>query len=65
MAMEKRDLHNEVKKMKSLLETTSRLIWEHPEVGGNEKESADYFRKLLGGEGFKIVNEELVKLMGS
>ena len=33
MAMEKRDLHNEVKKMKSLLETTSRLIWEHPEVG--------------------------------
>ena len=56
--MEKRDLHNEVKKMKSLLETTSRLIWEHPEVGGNEKESADYFRKLLGGEGFKIVNEE-------
>lgn len=58
MAMEKRDLHNEVKKMKSLLETTSRLIWEHPEVGGNEKESADYFRKLLGGEGFKIVNEE-------
>ena len=54
MAMEKRDLHNEVKKMKSLLETTSRLIWEHPEVGGNEKESADYFRKLLGGEGLRL-----------
>ena len=36
----------------------SRIIWGHPEAGGNEKESADYFRKLFGDEGFKIVNEE-------
>lgn len=56
--MKKEDLRNEVKKMKSLLETVSRIIWGHPEAGGNEKESADYFRKLFGDEGFKIVNEE-------
>lgn len=58
MEMEKKDLHNEVKKMKSLLESACRTIWEHPETGGNEKASADYFRKLLDEEGFKIVNEE-------
>ena len=58
MKMEKKDLHNEVKKMKSLLESACRTIWEHPEIGGNEKASADYFRKLIGEEGFKIINEE-------
>lgn len=56
--MKKSDLHNEVKKMASLLESSCRIIWEHPETGGSEKESADYFRKILGNEGFKIVNEE-------
>lgn len=56
--MKKSDLHNEVKKMASLLESSCRIIWEHPETGGSEKESADYFRKVLGNEGFKIVNEE-------
>lgn len=56
--MEKKDLHNEVEKLKGVLESACRTIWEHPEEGGNEKESADYFRKLLGGEGFRIVNEE-------
>ncbi len=56
--MKKSDLHNEVKKMRSLLESSCRFIWERPEEGGNEKESADYFRKILGDEGFKIVNEE-------
>ena len=56
--MKKSDLHDEVKKMRSLLETSCRMIWEHPEDGGNEKMSADYFRKILGDEGFKIVNEE-------
>lgn len=56
--MKKSDLHNEVKKMASLLESSCKIIWEHPETGGSEKESADYFRKILGNEGFKIVNEE-------
>lgn len=56
--MKKSDLNNEVKKMASLLESSCRIIWEHPETGGSEKESADYFRKILGNEGFKIVNEE-------
>lgn len=56
--MEKKDLHNEVKKMEALLQSSCRTIWENPETGGNEKESADYFRKILKDEGFKIVNEE-------
>ena len=41
MKMEKKDLHLEVKKMESLLQTSCRTIWENPEVGGNEKASAD------------------------
>lgn len=56
--MVKKDLHNEVKKMEPLLRSTSRIIWENPEVGGTEKKAADYFRKLLGDEGFTIVDEE-------
>ena len=58
MKMEKKDLHLEVKKMESLLQTSCRTIWENPEVGGNEKASADYFRRLLDAEGFHIINEE-------
>jgi len=56
--MVKQDLHNEVKNMESLLQSTCRTIWEHPEVGGTEKRSADYFRQMLKDEGFTIVNEE-------
>ncbi|MGN0406444.1 MAG: amidohydrolase [Bariatricus sp.] len=56
--MEKKDLHLEVKKMESLLQASCRTIWENPEVGGTEKASADYFRKLLEAEGFHITNEE-------
>lgn len=56
--MKKKDLHNEVKMMEALLKSSCRTIWEHPEEGGNEKESANYFRRLLGNEGFKIVNED-------
>lgn len=56
--MEKKDLHDEVKKMEPLLKSSCRTIWENPEAGGNEKESAEYFRRILKDEGFKIVNEE-------
>ena len=56
--MGKKELHNEVRKMESLLQSTCRTIWGNQEIGGTEQESADYFRKLLGDEGFNIVNEE-------
>ena len=56
--MKKKDLHLEVKKMESLLQSSCRTIWENPEVGGTEKASADYFKEMLEEEGFKIVNEE-------
>ena len=58
MKMKKKDLHLEVKKMESLLQSSCRTIWENPEVGGTEKASADYFKEMLEEEGFKIVNEE-------
>lgn len=55
--MNKKDIHLEVKQMEAQLQNACRTIWKNPEVGGMEKASADYFRKLLDEEGFKIVNE--------
>lgn len=56
--MTKKEVHQIVKSLDSLCQDSCQKLWNHPEVGGEEKESADYFRKLLSEEGFVIVNEE-------
>lgn len=56
--MTKKELHEIVKSLDSFCQTSCRTLWNHPEVGGEEKESADYFRKALSEEGFVIVNAE-------
>lgn len=55
--MYKQLVFDEVEKQESMIKDSCSFIWNHPETGGNEKESADYFRDLLSKEGFKIVNE--------
>ena len=59
--MTKKEVHQIVKSLDSLCQDSCQKLWNHPEVGGEEKESADYFRKLLSEEGFVIVNEEQLK----
>ncbi len=56
--MTKQDIFDEVQKLEGLCNESCRFIWNHPETGGGEKESADYMRNLLKSEGFVIVNEE-------
>ena len=56
--MTKQSVYEEVQKLEEVCQESCRFIWNHPETGGNEKESADYLRKLLKSEGFVIVNEE-------
>ena len=56
--MTKQSIYEEVQRLEDVCSETCRFIWNHPETGGNEKESADYMRKLLKSEGFVIVNEE-------
>lgn len=55
--MPKQAVYEEVNKLEPLCQAVCRQLWNHPEVGGQEKESADYLRKLLQDEGFAIVNE--------
>ena len=33
-------------------------LWNHPELSGNERESANFLRKILSEEGFTIENNE-------
>lgn len=56
--MTKNEVHKIVKKLEPLCQDSCRFIWSHPELGGAEKESAGYFRRVLAEEGFVIVNEE-------
>lgn len=56
--MTKQDIFQEVKRMESFLNESCRFLWNHPETGGNEKESAEHMRDLLKAEGFVIINEE-------
>lgn len=54
--MIKQDIYDEVQGLASLCQTIARQLWQHPEVGGTEKKSAEYMRKVLRKEGFEIVN---------
>lgn len=56
--MVKQSVYNIVNDLEGLCRESCGYLWEHPEVGGTEKASADYMRKLLSEEGFVIVNEE-------
>ena len=56
--MTKKELHQIVESLEPLCQKSCKLLWEEPEIGGEEEESANYFRKILSEEGFVIVNEE-------
>lgn len=56
--MTKQFVYEEVQKLEAVCRESCGFLWNHPETGGNEKESADYMRNLLKSEGFRIVNEE-------
>ena len=56
--MKKEDIYQMVDELETVCKEASRFIWNHPETGGNEKESANYYRVLLEREGFRITNSE-------
>lgn len=55
--MIKKEIYNNVQSLENLLSEICDTLWNNPELGGFEKESANLFRKLLEKEGFRIVNE--------
>lgn len=55
--MIKQAVYDEVQELTGLCQEICRTLWDNPETGGNEKESADYIRGILEREGFVIVNE--------
>ena len=56
--MTKKDIKALVKDLNKTLEDASRYMWNNPEVGGEEKLSVDYYKKLFKEEGFTIFEEE-------
>ena len=56
--MIKQDVYDEVQGLESLCQEICHTLWNHPELSGNERESANYLRKLLSEEGFTIENNE-------
>lgn len=58
MEMTKQLIYDSVNDLAPLCQEICRRLWENPETGGNEKQSADYLREILKNEGFTIVNEE-------
>ena len=56
--MSKQYVFDSVNELGSLCADTCRSLWENPELGGQEKQSADLMRSILSKEGFVIVNEE-------
>ncbi len=59
--MEKKEVYRMVEQLESVCRDACRYIWANPETGGGEEKSADYYRELLGKEGFHIVNEPHLK----
>ena len=56
--MIKQDVYDEVQGLEPLCQEICHTLWNHPELSGNERESANYLRKLLSEEGFTIENNE-------
>lgn len=59
--MTKQNLFRTTDELAPLCSSMCKKLWENPECGGYEKESADYLRGILRDEGFIIVNEEKLK----
>lgn len=55
--MPKQAVYEEVDRLKPLCQAISRQLWNHPEVGGQEKEAAAYLRKIMEEEGFAITTD--------
>ena len=58
--MPKQDVFKTVEDLKDLCEEACRVIWEHPELSGEEKFGAEYYAELLRKEGFRLVVNEHV-----
>ena len=56
--MIKQDIYDEVEALKPLGRKISRHIWSNPELSGQEKASADFYRKTLKKEGFEITDSK-------
>lgn len=56
--MSKQFIYDQVDRLESLCRESCQYLWDNPEIGGEEKKSADYMRKIFSREGFVIVNEE-------
>ncbi len=56
--MSKQTVYQKIDELEPLCKESCQFLWNHPEVGGTEKESAAYMRSVLSKEGFVIVNEE-------
>ena len=56
--MIKQDVYDEVQGLEPLCQEICHTLWNHPELSGNERESANYLRKILSEEGFTIENNE-------
>ena len=56
--MIKQDIYDEVQGLAPLGRKISRHLWNNPEASGQEKSSADYYRKVMKKEGFRIVDSE-------
>ena len=56
--MIKQDVYDEVQGLEPLCHEICHTLWNHPELSGNERESANFLRKILSEEGFTIENTE-------
>ena len=56
--MTKKEMLEQMSGLEQFCTDVCERLWNNPETGGTEKESADYLRNVLSNEGFVIVNEE-------
>lgn len=56
--MTKKELLQIVQSQEAICNVISDWLWKNPEVGGEEKESSAYLKKILADAGFRIVNAE-------
>ena len=56
--MIKQDVYDEVQGLEPLCQEICHTLWNRPELSGNERESANFLRKILSEEGFTIENNE-------
>ena len=45
--MIKQDVYDEVQGLEPLCQEICHTLWNHPELSGNERESANFLRKIL------------------